>query len=173
MVVAFAGNALAQSPASDAPPKRMDSSKTAMRSDSEFANKAAMGGKHEVEGAKMVAGKAANAELKAFANRLVKDHAMANQELTSLMKAKHLMATKEEKPEPELWRNEAGAAFDRAYIEHAVNEHQKDIALFEAEAKDGTDAELKAFANKTLPTLREHLKQAQDLRAKLSTTTSK
>jgi len=74
------------------------------------------------------------------------------------------------KPEAEAWRTQTGAALDRAFIDHAVTEHEKTIALFESEAKDGSDAELKAWAGKTLPTLREHLKAAQDLRSKLQTT---
>jgi putative membrane protein len=60
--------------------------------------------------------------------------------------------------------------FDRGYAEHLVTEHEKTIALFETESTSGSDAELKAFATKTLPTLKEHLKAAQDIKAKLTTT---
>src|SRR6478735_4057462 len=142
---------------------------TAMGTDSEFANKAANGGKHEVEAGKFAAAKASSAEVKAYANRLVTDHTKGNQELMQLMKSKHITA-KDGKAEPEPWRSQSGAAFDRAFIDGAIADHEKDIALFEAEAKDGTDADLKAWAAKTLPTLREHLKAAQDLRSKLPST---
>ena len=49
--------------------------------------------------------------------------------------------------------------------------HEEAIELFDQEARNGSDAELKAFAQKQLPGLRNHLKQARDLQAKLGTST--
>ena len=72
----------------------------------------------------------------------------------------------------EPWMSATGAAFDRGFVEAQVKAHQEAIALFEQEATSGADAELKAFAQKQLPGLRNHLKQAQDLQAKLSTSTN-
>ena len=144
-----------------------------MSPDQDFAQKAAMGGKHEVDGAKFAAGKATNAGVKSFANKLVKDHTAANNELMSLMKKKNITAAADDQTAAEAWRNETGAAFDRAYIDHAIAEHEKDIAACEAESRDGSDAELKAWAGKKLPTLREHLKAAQDLKTKLQTTSNR
>jgi len=109
-----------------------------------------------------------DAGVKSFANKLVKDHTAANNELESLMKKKNITARADEKPATEAWRNDTGAAFDRAYIDHAIAEHEKDIAAFEAESKDGSDAELKAWATGKLPALREHLKMARDLKSKLA-----
>jgi putative membrane protein len=62
----------------------------------------------------------------------------------------------------------SGADFDRAYMKHMVDDHVKDVAMFEKEAKNGKDADLKAWANKTLPTLREHLQMARDVDMKVS-----
>ena len=169
LALTLSSGAMAQTARPDQQPAR-DTATKPMSADTEFAQKAAMGGKHEVEGAKFAAGKASNAGVKAFANKLVKDHTAANNELMSLMKKKQIPMGKEDQPAPEPCRDQTGAAFDRAYIEHAITEHEKDIALFEAEAKNGGDAELKAWAGKKLPTLREHLKTAQDLKAKLPTT---
>lgn len=61
----------------------------------------------------------------------------------------------------------SGAAFDKAYMDKMVQDHGKTIALFEQQAKGGKDAELKAFAAKTLPTLREHLAAAKTVHAGL------
>jgi len=44
-----------------------------------------------------------------------------------------------------------------------VSDHEEAVALFQKEASSGTDPDLKAFAQKTLPTLQEHLKMAQAL----------
>ena len=57
----------------------------------------------------------------------------------------------------------SGAEFDRAFVGHMVKDHEKDVALFRAQAKDGKDEELKGLAAATLPTLEEHLKMAQAL----------
>lgn len=169
LALALSSGAFAQTPRPDQQPAR-DATMKATSADTEFAQKAAMSGKHEVDGAKFAAGKASNAGIKAFANKLAKDHTAANNELMSIMKRKQISAAMADKPAPEPWRDQTGAAFDRAFLEHAITEHEKGIALFEAEAKDGSDAELKAWAGKKLPTLREHLKAAQDLKAKLPTT---
>ncbi len=47
----------------------------------------------------------------------------------------------------------SGAAFDRAYMDDMVKDHQEDVAEFQREANGGSDADVKAFAAKTLPTL--------------------
>lgn len=171
LALVLATPALAQTPRPDQQPA--GTAMNADNADQDFVQKAAMGGKHEVEGAKIAAAKASNAGVKAYANMLVKDHTAANNELLSLAKKKRItttMATAADKPMAEPWRSESGAALDRAYIDHAITEHEKDIALFEAESKDGRDADVKAWAEKKLPTLRAHLKAAQDLKAKLQTT---
>jgi putative membrane protein len=59
----------------------------------------------------------------------------------------------------------AGAAFDVAYMRDMVKDHTSDISEFQQEAKSGTDEKLKSFASDTLPTLQDHLKQAQQIRA--------
>jgi putative membrane protein len=61
----------------------------------------------------------------------------------------------------------SGAEFDRKYMEHMVKDHEKDVAAFERESTKGSDADLKAWAAKTLPTLREHLQMARDTAMKV------
>src|SRR5207253_1949016 len=56
----------------------------------------------------------------------------------------------------------SGAAFDRAYMQHMVGGHRTVAAAFRTESKTGKDPEVKAWAEKTLPTIEEHLKLAQD-----------
>jgi putative membrane protein len=67
----------------------------------------------------------------------------------------------------------SGAEFDREYMRHQVKDHEKAIALFEGQANRGSDADLKAFASKTLPKLREHQQMAQSIAAKVGASETK
>jgi putative membrane protein len=64
----------------------------------------------------------------------------------------------------------SGTEFDREFVKMAVNDHQKDIKEFEKASKNADDTELKSFAAKTLPTLRQHLQQAKSLQSQVSAT---
>lgn len=140
--------------------------------DTAFVQKAAEAGRLEVEHGKLAASKASNAQVKAYAQKLVKDHTAAHQQLTAIAKKKKIdMPAAGAQPKPAAWTAETGAAFDRGFIDAQVKAHEEAVALFEKQSTSGHDAELKGFATKQLPGLRTHLKQAQDLQKKLGTST--
>ena len=56
----------------------------------------------------------------------------------------------------------SGAAFDKAYMQDMVKDHQKDVAEFQKESSNGSDPDLKSWAATTLPTLQEHLRMAKE-----------
>jgi putative membrane protein len=131
-----------------------------------FVKKAALGGMTEVEAAKVAQSKAQDAKVKAFADRMVKDHGKANTELAAIAKGKGLevpmaLDTEHQAMVKEL-SGKSGAEFDAAYSQHMVKDHAKTIALFEGAAKS-SDAELAAFAKKTLPIIKEHKQLADAL----------
>ena len=64
----------------------------------------------------------------------------------------------------------SGAAFDREYMSMMVKDHVEDVAEFEREAATGSDSDVKAWAGRTVPTLRQHLQMAQDAAAKVGAT---
>jgi putative membrane protein len=132
-----------------------------------FMMHAAQGGVAEVALARLAKDKASNADVKAFAERLERDHSKANDDLKSLASSKHVTLpdapTKYATNAKDKLSKLSGAAFDKAYVAAMVEDHQKDIRAFEHEASAGSDADVKAFASKTLPTLKEHLQQAQQL----------
>jgi putative membrane protein len=140
---------------------------------SRFVMQAAEGGTMEVAKGKLAAQKGAHEGVKQFGQKMVDDHSKVNDELKTIAGAKHITLPGEMPHSPmhatlaKLEKLE-GAAFDRAYVEDQIRDHQKTIALFEREVKTGKDAELKAFAEKTLPTLKEHLTTVQDLKAKVA-----
>ena len=55
----------------------------------------------------------------------------------------------------------SGAAFDQAYMQAMVDGHRKVAGQFRSEMQKGSDAEVKAWAAKTLPTIDAHLKHAE------------
>lgn len=139
---------------------------TRSTADSAFAKKAAAGGMAEVELGKLATQKASNADVKAFGQRMVDDHSKANDQLKGIASQQNITLptdlSAKDKAEQERLSKLSGDAFDRAYINHMVMDHKKDVAEFQKEANSGKDEAIKNFASQTLPTLQDHLKQAQD-----------
>jgi putative membrane protein len=134
-----------------------------------FLEKAAMDGVAEVEMGRVAASKASDAQVKQFAQRMVTDHSKANDELKQLASNKGVQVPtsvdkKHQKEMDDLSKKDA-SKFDREYMEHMVKEHRKDVSEFEKQSRSAKDADVKAFASKTLPTLKEHLQMAQQIQA--------
>src|SRR5215213_8721187 len=132
--------------------------------DRDFLMDAAMGGLMEVELGRMAAQQGASDAVKQFGQRMVDDHTKANTELMQLATNKGItlpteMDQKHRKDVTKLSQL-TGAEFDRAYAKMMLSDHRKDVSEFEKHSTRGTDADLKAFASSTLPTLREHLEMA-------------
>ncbi len=130
--------------------------------DKDFMMEAGKGGMMEVDAGKMAEEKGKSADVKKIGKMMVTDHTKANNELMALAKKKGVMLDTTHKMEKMDESN-----FDQAYLDSMVKDHEKDIAAFEKEAKDGKDAETKSWASKTLPTLKKHLKMVQDAQAKM------
>ena len=62
----------------------------------------------------------------------------------------------------------SGAEFDKEYVDAMVEDHEDDVAAFEDQSKNATDPDVKAFAAKTLPTLKKHLEAIKGIQAKLN-----
>jgi putative membrane protein len=135
--------------------------------DRNFATKAASGGLAEIQTAQMAKQRADSPQVKAFADRMISDHTQANNDLQQIAQQENLTLpsepSKQERSATQRVSGMTGAAFDRTYAQQEVRDHQQDIALFQQEANSGRDPALKQFAQKTLPTLRQHLQLAQAL----------
>ncbi len=135
---------------------------------SQFMVKAANGGMMEVELGSLAKDKATNPQVKEFAAMMVTDHSKANDELKSLAATKNftLPATMDSDHRDHITdlSNKTGKDFDKAYMDMMVDDHKKDIDLFEdITKKDNVDADLKAFATKTLPVLKKHHEAAKKI----------
>lgn len=139
--------------------------------DQQFLSEAAMDGQAEVELGKLGSTKASNPAVKRFAQTLVKDHAKANQELQSLPQASQAsqsasLPEEKQKAVSELSQL-SGREFDRAFVEKAVEEHEKAVARFQEAASSAQDPQVKQFASQQLPTLQQHLKTAKSLQSQV------
>jgi len=133
--------------------------------------KAAEGGMGEVKLGELAASKATNADVKAFGQRMQTDHGKAGDELKqwATMKNVTLPATLNAemlKTYDELSKK-SGAAFDKAYMEDMVKDHDKDVGEFKDAQSKVKDPDLKAWIDKTLPVIEGHQTMAHDLVKKL------
>ena len=136
--------------------------------DREFFNKAAQGGLMEVEAAKLAMERASSADVKSFAQTLQRDHAAANQKLAQIAQQKGLQVPTQldgkHKQELDKLARLKGEEFDKAFMKDAgMKDHKQDIQLFERQAREGNDPQLKSFAQETLPTLHSHMQMAQKI----------
>ena len=131
-----------------------------------FVMKVAKGGLAEVQLGQLAADKASSDEVKKFGQRMVTDHNKANDELKTLAQQKNITLPTEvdakDKATHDRLAKLSGAAFDRAYMQHMVTDHRLVVNEFKKESTMGKDPDVKAWASKTLPTIEEHLKAAQD-----------
>jgi putative membrane protein len=138
------------------------------RGDRKFIEKAAGDGMFEVEVAKLATTKASSPELKSFASMMVDDHTKANSELAQLANAKGIelpvAPPHGKRRDLEKMGKLSGDKFDREFAkEVGIDDHKKDIKMFEKASKSAKDPDVKAFIDKTLPTLRAHLAAAAKL----------
>jgi putative membrane protein len=135
--------------------------------DTDFVTKAGQAGIAEIAAGHMAEKQGQSAGTKAFGKRMVADHTKAADGLKRAAEksgAKMPTTTSEaQKQAGEKLAGLRGDAFDKAYAEQMVKDHEEAVALFEKESTSGSDSDLKAFAGMTLPTLQEHLKMARAL----------
>ena len=133
----------------------------------EFINKAAMSDMFEIQSSELALQKATDAKVKDFAKMMVNDHRAASDKLKSTVQSAQLPP-----PPTELdakhKKKMASSSPPRARVRprlrrRAAQGHKKAVELFSNYAKEGKNAELKNFAQQTLPTLEQHLKQVRSL----------
>ena len=136
-----------------------------------FINQTATEGMAEVEMGKVASDHALSSEVRQFAAQMISDHTKANEELERIASEKLLRVPKdldaEHKAKIDILRKKTGAEFDKSYMQAQVSDHDKMQQLLAAEATNGKNADLKKFAVKILPTVREHYQMAKELEAKV------
>lgn len=130
----------------------------------DFVKEAAISDMFEIQSSKLAEQKKPDAKTKAFAEKMVTDHERTSSDLKALAQAPIPTALDSAHQSMlDKLKSLNGKDFVKQYHDDQVNAHKEAVSLFERYAKGGDDAQLKAFAGKTLPTLQEHLKLAENL----------
>jgi len=165
------GGGMSQPPTAGSAPHAMAAAGKMSAADSKFVHEAAMGGMAEVDLGKLAADKASSPDVKQFGQRMADDHSKANDELKALAMQKGVTLPTAVDPAHKAVADKlaklSGPAFDKAYMQDMVKDHDKDVAAFKHASTSAADADLKAWAGKTLPTLEEHQTMAKSINGKL------
>jgi putative membrane protein len=136
----------------------------------DFVTQAAQSGAFEIQSSEL-AKERGDQMSKTFAEQMITDHRKVGAELADLVKAKSIKVTIPEGVSDsqqsmlDKLKTLQGAEFDRRYRDDQYSAHQTAVSLFDRYAKGGANADLKTWAEQTVPTLRRHLKMSEDLGA--------
>ncbi len=132
--------------------------------DRDFAVKAAQGGMAEVALGNLAQQQGFSLKVKEYGKKLSEDHGKANNELMQIASREGitLPSTMDSKQQDTVDRFSklSGARFDREFLKDSVKDHEDDIAEFQKEASQGSDAALRDFAASHVSTLHDHLDTA-------------
>jgi putative membrane protein len=139
------------------------------RADRDFVAEMIAGGQAEVELGKLAEEKSSNKQVKDFAAMMVRDHTKAGEDLKAVAGTARVDLTQANADTDdhhdlrERLSKLSGAQFDREYIKAMVDDHENAVNDVEDKANGGDNPEIKAWASKTLPTLKTHLERAKQI----------
>ncbi len=149
----------------------------ATSADQAFMMNTAKAGLAEVELGKLAATNASSDQVKKFGQKMVDDHSKANDELKALAGSKNVVLPSDLDAQDKAAHDKLsalkGVEFDKEYMSMMVAGHRKVLDSLRKESSSGKDAEVKAWAAKTVPTVEEHLKMAQDTNRAVGTSGKK
>ncbi len=140
----------------------------------EFVSKVTVSDMFEVKSGKLATKKAQHEDVKDFGEQMVDDHTETTEDLKKLVKDENIKVDMPSKLDDKHQANldklkeASGAKFDTVYVPMQVLAHEQAVNLFQDYSKSGDNEALKEWAADTVPTLKEHLKEARDLNAELS-----
>lgn len=144
-------------------------SAAADKADTTYVTKAATAGMMEVQASQTAVTRASNPDVRAFAQRMVKDHTAVGDELKTLASKKGIAVPDalpaDERAKLDKLGTLEGVKYDRTYADEVgVKAHKEAVTLFDQASKNAKDPDIKAFFAHNLPALREHLQMAEQLK---------
>jgi putative membrane protein len=136
-----------------------------------FMHEAASGGMAEVALGRYAVEHGASQDVKNFGQKMVDDHSKADAALRKMAEGKGvnlpMSLNKEDQEMVDRLEKLSGSDFDKAYAKEMVADHAKDISAFEKASKESNDKDVRAWANDTLGTIKEHYELAKTLASKV------
>ncbi|MBV8914730.1 MAG: DUF4142 domain-containing protein, partial [Acetobacteraceae bacterium] len=108
-----------------------------------------------------------NPATRRFAERMIADHTKSSQQLAALAQAKGIVLPTELDPEQQRMLtaiDNTRRLFDQEYFRQQGMAHQTAVQVYQTEIANGYDADLRGFAQQTLPIVQEHLQMAEQMR---------
>ena len=141
--------------------------------DSQFIAVAAGAGMYEVEAARLALSRASMPQVRSYAQMLLDHHTANNRELMTLVGSKGQRVApglpSELQQKVSTLSGLSGADFDREFVRMTgVQDHMAAIAAFEQGRRSVSDRDLQAYIDRSLPVLRSHLQQAEDLAGRMA-----
>ena len=138
----------------------------------EFVDKVAVSNKFEIDTSQLALKYGKGEDVKKFAQQMIDDHTKAGEEFKAAVKEAGLeppadtldLSHQATYAKLRVFTTESG--FDASYISAQLDAHKDAVALFRDYAANGPTPSLKAFAEKTLPTLEHHLSMVEELQTK-------
>ena len=138
------------------------------KADQDFAVNTADAGMTEIQAGQMAQQRGMAKDVKEYGALMIKDHTAAADKLKAIAASKNLtlpatLSSDMQKNLDDLSKKD-GKDFDKAYMDMMISDHKKVISSFEDESKNGSDADIRGFADSTLHVLRHHLDEAEKCR---------
>ncbi len=146
------------------------------RSDKEFLEKSSQGNVTEVETAKLALKKSGNPDVRAFAQKMIKDHQMMGKQMAPFIAKAGLKSSVSLNTEHQHLYNKlneaSGTDFDKQYVEAMVKDHQEDLKDFHEEGNSTTDPKLKVAVAKGEQVISQHNQMIDGIAQKMGLPTS-
>jgi putative membrane protein len=141
------------------------------RQDSSFLKDVVEGNMDEVKLGQLALQNATSDRVKSFGQHMIDDHTRMGDEVRGLAASKNVNVASDigivDKASYKMLAMKTGANFDKDYIRDMVKDHETDLAAFRKEVNTGSDPDVKAAAQKAIPTLEEHLRMAREIASEL------
>ena len=142
------------------------------RNDTAFIREALAGNLLEINLGDLARQQATDSSVKQFGLRMVTDHSSMQNQWSSLAARNGLTIQPrldaDQQAQVTRLRQLTGAAFDRAYMSTMVQDHQKDVTVFERQSTSADSPEVRQLASSGLTIIRGHLDMARQIDSTLT-----
>jgi putative membrane protein len=128
----------------------------------QFAETAALSDMYEIESSRLALDKGESAQTREFAQMMITDHTRSSENLKAAIEASgQSLALPGEidaahEAQIDVLRSLSGADFDREYLSQQMAAHRQALDLLKAYGGNGDTAELRQFAQATIPVIQKH-----------------